>query len=467
MNNPANHEFITKTLHVDVNKNHLFLVINRNGSKPRIVNGHAFVFGYDDALKYTTDVRRGTTKTRDITLDSLSKLRSSDLVLATYLDKSMPNYREAKAKYSALVSSTKLINPRIRSLLVNDPGLAKDIGLTTGESGVIHLLAKPSKYNGYKATSHLPTNARLLGVAVGSITEAPKDFKASLRKKFHELFIFSAEGMQIESQGTVVLEVNKNKFPKQEYKKLIGTLGNAKVTLREGGQQNIDFALNLTNDVVSQSGFRILYRNNDKFKQRLELDTSTDPERNQQIIKENPDYETRSYLYSLPLESSLSSQIICRFIEVAQADKLPEYHRSQKEPNYPKFSRKVVGSSFAEEVLRNDMNVGVMFYSKHCHGCKKFGGLFEELARGAKSRRSTTMKFCRMNSDTNALDCAPNYPYTPAFLLYRNQSSGKEIPYVLRVSRLPMEVLRDFYEVTTSFQIIPRDVEAKLFANKA
>ena len=61
----------------------------------------------------------------------------------------------------------------------------------------------------------------------------------------------------------------------------------------------------------------------------------------------------------------------------------------------------------------------IYHYSQHCHGCKKFGGNYENFAKN-KSKNHPQINFYRINNDLNKSEGVRNYNSTPIFAFYKN-----------------------------------------------
>lgn len=62
----------------------------------------------------------------------------------------------------------------------------------------------------------------------------------------------------------------------------------------------------------------------------------------------------------------------------------------------------------------------MFFYSTHCHACKHYGPFYENLALESIKAGNQNIEFNRMNTDKNTIDCAPNFPYTPVFQVFKS-----------------------------------------------
>ena len=145
----------------------------------------------------------------------------------------------------------------------------------------------------------------------------------------------------------------------------------------------------------------------------------------------------------------------------------PHFYRSEDERDW-KISRHVVGSTFHHNVINNDKDQAVYFYSDHCFGCKKFGKHFEELAmRDMISPPKGEIGYSRINNSLNHLGPDTyNFQSTPVFALYRRHFKDRR-PQVYRQPYLTGPMLFDFYDVSLQFDTLSDDVVSQIFSNEA
>ena len=143
--------------------------------------------------------------------------------------------------------------------------------------------------------------------------------------------------------------------------------------------------------------------------------------------------------------------------------KVPESFKSQPPPNYAKYSKKIVGSTFKKEIIESNKDQAIFFYSKHCHACKKYGGIYESFALENLRNANSTVEFNRMNSDTNHPDCFPNFQYTPIFMVLRKED--KNSPYIYRSQWFTPDLLKNFLDVTLKADLLPKESELKMLKN--
>lgn len=162
--------------------------------------------------------------------------------------------------------------------------------------------------------------------------------------------------------------------------------------------------------------------------------------------------KSKSFLYEIDAES-LDIQSVIEQFKLIDRVKSKEHFPSQ-DPAYWRVSQKLVGSTFGQKVLKNsETDDAIFFYSKHCHGCKKFGPLFEQVARMSMGSSGDEAKdelkgitFSRMNNTLNTQEGAGDFGYTPVFTFYKK--GFKNQPYILRPSYMNIGILMDFLLLT-------------------
>ena len=177
--------------------------------------------------------------------------------------------------------------------------------------------------------------------------------------------------------------------------------------------------------------------------------------------------KSKIYQYELDGENQTTAQILEQFKQLDRL-KLKEYYPSEDEP-YWRVSKKLVGSSFNDTVTyQQDQNDAVFYYSKHCHGCKKFGPIFEQIARLSMGSSSPILqdvfkniRFSRMNNSLNAVEEAVHFGYTPVFTFFKK--GYKNTPFVLRPQYMNFGILEDFLTVTRDVEIFDQDSIQKAF----
>lgn len=172
--------------------------------------------------------------------------------------------------------------------------------------------------------------------------------------------------------------------------------------------------------------------------------------------------KSKIYQYEIDAENLDMDQILTQFKQLDRL-KLPEHHQSEDVP-YWRVSKKLVGSTFHKNVThKTEQDDAVFYYSKHCHGCKKFGPIFEQIARMSMGSSTEWIKnkfdgieFSRMNNTLNTVEGASNFGYTPVFTYYKK--GFKDTPFILRPQFMNFGILEDFLTVTRDMEILDSGV---------
>lgn len=167
--------------------------------------------------------------------------------------------------------------------------------------------------------------------------------------------------------------------------------------------------------------------------------------------------KSKVYQYEIDAEMLTPKQIVDQFKQLDRLQ-LPEYYMSDNE-HYWRASNKLVGSTFHKNVLENeDTHDAVFYYSKHCHACKKFGPIFEQIARISMAttsdliqNRFEDIKFSRINNSLNTVEGGSNFLYTPVFTFYKK--GYKKTPFVLRPNYINLGIMEDFFSVTRDLEV--------------
>lgn len=115
-----------------------------------------------------------------------------------------------------------------------------------------------------------------------------------------------------------------------------------------------------------------------------------------------------------------------------------------------------MGSTFPL-VFESQKHSALFYYSKYCHACKSYGGIYEHMA--LDHAKSETLDFYRFNSNKNNTNLLKNYLYTPIFMVLRKEDKSK--PFIYRSSFMNKKLLEDFISITSSFSILDAEVYAQ------
>lgn len=102
-------------------------------------------------------------------------------------------------------------------------------------------------------------------------------------------------------------------------------------------------------------------------------------------------------------------------------------------------------------------------FSQSCTGCKIHGESYEELARQSIADPNSQIQFNRMNNNKNYSPQLKSYPYTPVFMLFRKEV--KDRPFVYQSQFCNLRLLKDFYQLSTEFALIPEEKFRLIYAS--
>ena len=70
----------------------------------------------------------------------------------------------------------------------------------------------------------------------------------------------------------------------------------------------------------------------------------------------DPNRQTYTYKYDFEDMSDVSPENLEKWIEEVKKGSVKNHYKSSTPPLYPKYSRKVIGSTFAKDILENDVD---------------------------------------------------------------------------------------------------------------
>lgn len=192
---------------------------------------------------------------------------------------------------------------------------------------------------------------------------------------------------------------------------------------------------------------------------------NTEAEIAEQLKKEDPRIENLSeQLYQYPFNSLTTSNVV-EFCHQLLEGRATPARVSQKAPDFQRYSRRVVGKDFKENIVDNDKDQVIFYYSKNCGSCKRFLPLFEELAYENFHYKDSPKMFNRINNDENQNPHQEIYVSTPKIVIYRN--GFKQKPYEYRSSMLNKTMLAQFINITLGFDLLESTANYQQFASGA
>ena len=176
-----------------------------------------------------------------------------------------------------------------------------------------------------------------------------------------------------------------------------------------------------------------------------------DKKKRDALVRDNPFLQdpTLTYIYKIDLSKDVEEFLE----ELKSIDRLEkEHYYKSEEPTDWRVSRSLVAATFHNAVLENDKHQAVYYYSKDCHGCKKFGPFFERLAiESLVLPKQVDIEFNRINNSLNHTGpLVRSFQHTPVFSLFK-KGTKNIAPYVYKQPFMTFDLLRDFYDVTSKF----------------
>ena len=159
-----------------------------------------------------------------------------------------------------------------------------------------------------------------------------------------------------------------------------------------------------------------------------------------------------TYVYKFHESLNISASSIIPFMDKVISKEWPENFTTQIPPKKESFSRKIVAENFEKKIIKSKKDQLVFNYSRFCHGCEKFGPLYEKIAKDYTiDGRNVDLKFNRMDNDENSLEKYANFASTPIFAYYKK---GCIDPYVYVNTKMNERLLTDWISATSSLTIL-------------
>ena len=215
-----------------------------------------------------------------------------------------------------------------------------------------------------------------------------------------------------------------------------------------------DFSLIKKNIPNSQKG-KIIIRATDieSYKKKIDILTKNKDLENYKNYKiENPDLVSSfstSFIY--PYETYTKKDILNFCLDIINKNIKFGYY-SQKEFPIEKYSKKIVGENFKENILDNKLSQVIFYYSKNCQSCKRFLPIYENIFKEYLSDLENKPFFNRIDNDTNHNEFKPYYSSTPKIVLYRKDF--KEKAFVYNNQRFTKRLFEGFLSSSLNFSFI-------------
>lgn len=142
---------------------------------------------------------------------------------------------------------------------------------------------------------------------------------------------------------------------------------------------------------------------------------------------------------------SIEEGVLKSFLGKVNRGEIGSEEKSEKPKSY-KVSRKTVFNDFSE-LLKDDFDHVVLFYSKNCPSCKFIQPQFEKLAlRNLMLKEMPNVKFHRVNNSLNSFFLA-----TPVLIYLKNNYDN---PFIFQGTPTYQNI-HDFVRITSKFEVIP------------
>lgn len=127
-------------------------------------------------------------------------------------------------------------------------------------------------------------------------------------------------------------------------------------------------------------------------------------------------------------EASITNAHLQEWVKRVKSGSEPPFYNCEKERPYERFSNKVVGSTFVR-LLESPNDEVLFYYSRNCSSCKRFGRLYETLAK-EYAEVGSPVHFNRLDNDKNKMKEGFNYNYTPVFAYFKK--GHKQRPFIYK-----------------------------------
>ena len=129
------------------------------------------------------------------------------------------------------------------------------------------------------------------------------------------------------------------------------------------------------------------------------------------------------------MEGEIEEKNICKFIEDWEKKRIKSYVKSGEEPkvnNEDVFI--VVGNTFEKEVINNNKDVMVLFYSPWCYHCKALLPKYEEVAKKLKVKNPKLL-LTKINAIENEVESIDDYGFPKIKFYPGNKKDRPPIDY--------------------------------------
>lgn len=407
---------------------------------------------------------------------SLENIHESTFIVAQYYNPEDPGFEEAKSQFFQNIKNGPFSNARHSNhYFITEKEALSGIELQSGDFVVLKktrvggdVQLKNGEYLQVAKWAPDQTNLNLESISkeLGEVlykqnTFVQPDFYLQAKKYSVEVFI---DKNKLRAWDITLIN-NMFKEIRAEFSMLNPSIADSTLfylipkSFRESQRRNIALRIR---DVSSE---------NDEFVQKLF--ENKDRKEFKEMLENNPDYfdDEKTHIYEFPENGPFNKDSIVGFLNAAVAGKIKQTIEHQTEPSYKRHTRKLIGGeSFMKDIEETKGNQAVLFYTKHCGGCKKFSPLYEELAKKSIESLGTLFEepiiFNRINNDYNKLKGTRNFFSTPIFALYKE--GFKTNPLVYKGSIMTEQIMHDFFELSSLYRVVtnPVGLEERLSSTK-
>lgn len=295
------------------------------------------------------------------------------------------------------------------------------------------------------------------------------DFQASI-KSFAEI-LYEKTGVINQNftapnrKYQLVMSYDKNKMSKQDQRQLAQMFKNARFDIeRDRPELSDQFRFHLVPKNLEHSSgkiFDLIIRDLDKYEKYFEYVVDNEDQKRQFELEESntefgkPDSQGNyghTYVYKFGESLNISANSIIPFMEKVINKEWPENFDSQIPPKKMSFSRKITAKNFEKKIITSKKDQMMWIYSRFCHGCEKFGPLYEKIARDySVDGINDRLKFNRFDNDENSLEKYVNFDSTPIFCYYKKNYDN---PYVYSSTKMNERLLNDWIASTSAMVVM-------------
>lgn len=343
----------------------------------------------------------------------------------------------------------KNYNLDINKVIATD--IRENVIVAECQSNALVALLKSKGFEGGKAFQNPTTEViNIIGLESKSVQEITSE----LGHAINDRLVFKNNIVNVlPKRYRIEITIDANSQDKKELEKMKALFREVKKKLGDRAQE-FEFVLNRRTIQNSEKNRRPVFGFDTELiqKQMQYFFQNTDSETAEQMKKEDPRVASlleQQYEYSF---SSLTTSNVVEFCHQLLENGAKSAKISQKAPDFQKYSRRVVGKDFRENIIENDKDQVIFYYSKNCGSCKRFLPLFEELAYENLKFKDSPTEFNRINNDENQNPLQEVYVSTPKIVIYRK--GLKQKPYEYRSSMLNKTMLAQFIGITLGFDVI-------------